>query len=186
MPWTKAKQETAEQDTLAFAAEYVGAFNAVKEKISTGASDPEVLAAYTAVSEVLRRWRAQSDALQSEVSNSAQLDQMQVKLAELTGQREILARLESEAGTRGNQAASVNPKVTASPYTNILGLQRTFRSATRSGLMVAGIVFAVLAVAALVFLAVRLLMAGGVPSAYTSMSGGGGGSISTKVSRGGT
>jgi len=181
MPWTKAKQEKAELDVMAFAAEYAVAFAAVKEKISTGASDAEVLAAYTVVSEVLRRWRAQSDALQADVTNSAQLDQLQVKLVELTEQREILARLESEAGTRANQASSVNPKVTPSPYTNILGLQRTFRSSARTGLLIAGIVFAVLAVAALAFLTVRLVMAGGVPSTYLGMNGGG----ATKVSRGG-
>jgi hypothetical protein len=182
MPWTKDKQAKAELDTMAFAGEYATAFHTVKEKISTGAPDPEILAAYTVATEALRRWRAHSNTLENEVMNSEHLDQLQVKLVELVEQREILARLESEAGTRSDQAASVNPKVTPSPYTNILGLQRTFRSQTRTGLMIAGIVFAVLAVAALVFLVVRLFLAGGLPAAYTAA---GGGRMAVKVTGGG-
>jgi hypothetical protein len=181
MSWTRNKQDKAEVDSLAFATEYAVAFEVVKEKISTGAPDADVTAAYTAVSEVLRRWRAHSDALQSAVMNSAHLDQLQAKLVELVEQREILARLESEAGTRTDQASSVNPKVTPSPYTNILGLQRTFRSGTRMGLLIAGIVFAVLAVAALVFLVVQLVLTGG--GVTTFRQGGAGRTI--KVSRSG-
>jgi hypothetical protein len=180
MPWTKEKQERAEADTMAISMEFVVAFESVTEKISTGASDAEVMAAYTAAAEVLRRWRAQSDGLQTEVTNSTHLDDLQRKLVELTDQRAILARLESEAGTRVDQANSVNPKVTASPYTNILGLQRTFRSPARTGLMIAGIVFAALAVLGLVFLVVQLVMSGGVPSSYAAVGGG------RKVSGGGT
>ena len=183
MPWTKEKQERAEADTLAIAFEFVAVYENVKEKIATGASDAEVMAAYTAAAEVLRKWRAQSDGLQAEVTNSTHLDTLQRKLVELTDQRAILARLESEAGTRVDQADSVNPKVTASPYTNILGLQRTFRSPARTGLMIAGIVFAALAVLGLVFLVIRLVMTGGAPSSYAAAGGGRGGG---KVSGGGT
>jgi hypothetical protein len=180
MSWTKEKQEKAELDTMAFAGEFHVAHEVVKEKIQAGLSDEEVMAAYVAVSEVLRRWRAHSESLQTEVMDSAYLDELQRKLVELGDQRGILARLESEAGTRTNQATSVNPKVTQSPYTNILGLQRVFRAPVRTGLLVAGIVFAVLAVAGLAFLVVRFAM-GGISGPLQT---GGGGSI--KVSRAGT
>jgi hypothetical protein len=181
MSWSADKLQKAEIDTLGFFGEFETTYTAVKEKISTGAPDADVLAGYVAVSEVLRRWRAHSETLQNAVTDSNHIDGLQRKLVELADQREILARLESEAGTRTNQATSVNPKVTASPYTNILGLQRTFRSPVRTGLLIAGIVFAVIAVAALVFLGVRLVIAGGIPSTFVGMNGGG----SAKVSRGG-
>ena len=174
MPWTKDKQEKAEMDSMAFAGEFHQAFEAVKEKISTGATDDDVMTSYIAVSEVLRRWRAHSDSLQNEVMDSSHMDEFQRKLAELADQREILARLESEAGTRVNQAISVNPKVSPSPYTNILGLQRTFRAPTRTALMIVGIVFAILAVATLVFLIVRVVMTRGGGATYIAAGGGGG------------
>lgn len=160
-------------DTMAFAGEFHQAFEAVKEKIATGATDDDVMSSYIAVSEVLRRWRAHSDSLQNEVMDSSHLDEFQRKLAELADQREILARLESEAGTRANQATSVNPKVTASPYTNLLGLQRTFRAPTRTALMIVGIVFAVLAIATLAFLVVQLVMTRGGGATYIAAGGGG-------------
>jgi hypothetical protein len=182
MPWTKEKQAQAEMDTMTFAGEFHVAYELLKEKISTGASDDEVMALFIAVSEVLRRWRAHSDSLQTEVMDPAYLDELQRNLVELGDQRGILARLESEAGTRTDQAASVNPKVTQSPYTNILGLQRIFRAETRTGLLVAGIVFAVLAVAGLAFLVVRFVMGGISAPLQTGGSSGSG----IKVSRGGT
>jgi hypothetical protein len=161
MSWTKEKQTQAEMDTMAFAMEFHGAFDTVKQKISNGATDDDVMASYIAVSEVLRRWRAHSDSLQNEVLDSSHIDEFQRKLTELAGQQEILARLESEAGTRADQAVSVNPKVTQSPYTNILGLQRTFRGPTRTTLMIVGIVFAVMAVLGLGALVYRLVVTRG-------------------------
>ncbi len=163
---------------MAFATEFDAAFGILSEKINTGAADPDVMASFVAVSEVLRRWRANSETLQETVTNSEHIDSLQRKLAELADQREILARLESEAGTRVDQANSVNPKVTPSPYTNILGLQRTFRSSARSGLTIAGIVFAVLAVAVLGFLVFRLVVAGVGTAFTTATQAGGGGKVS--------
>lgn len=181
MPWSADKLKKAEIDVLAFATEYRVAFDVLKEKISAGVPEGEILSAYIAVTEVLRQWRAYSETIQDAVIDSTHIEGLHRKLAELADQKEILARLESEAGTRVDQASSVNPKVTPSPYTNILGLQRTFRSGTRSGLMITGIVFAVLAVAALVFLGVRLAMVGLEPS----FQQGGGGRVAGKVSRSG-
>lgn len=185
MTWTKEKQEKAELDTMTFAGEFHVAHEAVKEKIQAGLSDEEVMAAYVAVSEVLRRWRAHSESLQNEVMDPTYLEDLQRKLVELGDQRAILARLESEAGTRTDQATSVNPKVTQSPYTNILGLQRVFRGETRTGILVAGIVFAVLAVAGLAFLVVRLLMGGLRAPVQVGAGGGSSAGWSIKVSRGG-
>jgi len=39
----------------------------------------------------------------------------------------------------------VNPKITQSPYVNILGLRRNFRQSTRVGLIVASSIFGALA-----------------------------------------
>jgi hypothetical protein len=181
MSWTKDKQEKAEMDTMAFAGEFHLAFESVKEKISTGANDNDVMTGYVAVSEVLRRWRAHSDSLQAAVMDSSHIDEFQRKLTELAGQREILARLESEAGTRTDQAVSVNPKVTQSPYTNILGLQRTFRAPTRTTLLIVGILFAILAVIGIGFLVFQLVRKdGGVVGPYRAAGGALG-----KVSQGG-
>jgi hypothetical protein len=167
-------------DTMSFAMDFEAAFHAVKEKVATGASDADVMSGYVAASEALRRWRAHSETLQAEVMNSSQVDELQAKLVELAEQNAILGRLESEAGTRNNQAASVNPKITASPYTNILGLQRTFRGPTRTALMVLGIVFAVLAVAGVAVLVFTLVTTGGRSATQTYIASGGG-----KVSGGG-
>lgn len=182
MPWTKDKQQKAELDTMAFAMEFHQAYETVKEKISTGATDNDVMASYVAVSEVLRRWRTHSDSLQNEVMDSSHIDEFQRKLTELADQQAILARLESEAGTRADQAVSVNPKTTQSPYTNILGLQRTFRGPTRTALLVVGIIFAVLAVGGLGFLVFQLVT-GGAAASYRAA--GGSRSPAAKVSQGG-
>jgi hypothetical protein len=47
--------------------------------------------------------------------------------------------------TRDEQAYSVNPKITNSPYVNILGLRRSFRDTTQTGLIVASTLFGILA-----------------------------------------
>lgn len=182
MSWTKEKQTQAEMDTMAFAMEFQGAFDVVKQKITNGATDEDVMASYVAVSEVLRRWRAHSDSLQNEVLDSSHIDEFQRKLTELANQQEILARLKSEAGTRTDQAVSVNPKTVQSPYTNILGLQRTFRGPTRTTLTIVGIVFAVLAVIGLGALVFQLVMGG--TSVTTYRAEGGARSGGQKVSRG--
>ena len=81
-------------------------------------------------------------------------------MTEAEEQRSVLARLQSEAGTRTDQADSLNPKVRSSPYTNIMGLQRTFRSGTRTAILIVAIVFAVLAVATLGYLVWRVVSEG--------------------------
>ena len=77
------------------------------------------------------------------------LNALSQRAADLMEQRSVLAKLQSERVTRDGQADSVNPKTMPSPYTNILGLQRTFRPSVRQGIIIASIVFGVIALAVL-------------------------------------
>jgi len=170
MPWTPQNQADAEQRAAAFAAEYNDAQTAWLNAIRSGASP---VAAKGRVEDVVNQWRKsvseleqQSDAITSNQSTMDSLSQLATELAE---EKAVLAKLRSEAVTRGNQATSVNPKIKGSPYTNILGLRRTFRDSTRFSILMASIVFGVLALGAIGFLGYQSI-APLVPS--SSQSGG--------------
>ncbi len=145
-----------------FAAEFKEAQASWRSAVMAGSG---AAVAQTRVDDVLRRWRAFVNGLERQTEAAIAQDGVMTRLSELLTeaeeQRAVLARLQSEAGTRADQADSLNPKVRASPYTNIMWLQRTFRSSTRTAILIASVVFAVLAVAALGFLVWRVMSAGG-------------------------
>ena len=144
-----------------FAAEFHAAQEAWRSAVMTGSG---TAIAQTQVDDVLRRWRAFVNGLERQTEATIAQDGVMNRLSELLTeaeeQRAILARLQSEAGTRSNQADSLNPKIRQSPYTNIMWLQRTFRGSTRTAILVASVVFALLAVAALGFLVWRVVVGG--------------------------
>jgi hypothetical protein len=140
--------------------EYVRAMESWKSAAAAGNSDQ----GQAQVDDVLRRWRDFAERLQAGSLTAATgvMEQLSAGLQEVAELRDTLADLQAQAVTRTEQATSVNPKVTASPYVNILGLQRTFRDSTRQGLLIASIVLGILALGALGFLTVAFVTRSGL------------------------
>jgi hypothetical protein len=113
-----------------------------------------------ATEEVLRQWRKHVEELRARseqmLAAGEQMDTLQALAREVADERATLKDLRGEAGTRAGQAGSVNPKVKASPYVNILGLQRTFRQSTRDVLLGLSIAFGVLAIGTLGYLVYQI------------------------------
>lgn len=147
--WTDELHSAAEQKLNAFAAEFADAMTAWKSAAAAGNSDQ----GQARVDDVLRRWRDFTGNLQTgsllAAANGTVMERLTTRLAEVSELRDTLADLQGRVGTRTEQADSVNPKVRPSPYVNILGLQRTFRDETRTGLLIASIVIGVVALAVL-------------------------------------
>jgi len=114
--------------------------------------------------ETLSQFRATVNSMLETADNTANsgsvMDRLNQMVETLSQEKQILARLQSEAGTRVDQADSLNPKIRPSPYVNILGLERTFRDSTRIGILIASIVFGVLALATMGFLIYQVVASG--------------------------
>lgn len=137
-----------------FESEYQTAVAAWSNMVQAGGSSAQGQAA---ADDVLRRWRGALEKLrgQSQVSqmgDGISLDILHTLVGELNEQKAVLADLQSRYGTATEQASTLNPKVRSSPYTNLLGLDRVFKPSTRMNIIIATIVFAVLALALLVWL----------------------------------
>lgn len=112
-----------------------------------GATSSTLASSRTNLQNHLDTWNA---AVQEAVRRSqADITKVSEKAATLAESQQTLQDLLAKQGTRDEQASSVNPKVTQSPYVNILGLRRNFRQNTRVGLIVASVAFGVLALGAL-------------------------------------
>lgn len=177
MSWTQANQDAAVAQMIEYIEQTNAAFEAWYNSLQSGQQNQS----QAALEEVLRRWRASLAQLRAEsdslMANDGQLEAMGAIVKEVSDLQATLQKLQSESGTRTDQAVSVNPKVTVSPYTNILGLQRTFRSSTRTGLLIAAIVFACLAIGLAGYIIYRLLgpaIGGSAVGPSTTMVGGGG------------
>jgi septal ring factor EnvC (AmiA/AmiB activator) len=176
MSWTQAQQDAAVATMMSHIEETNTAFEAWYNGLQGG----QPAQTQAALEDVLRRWRASIQQLRATsdtlMASEGELDAMQQMIKEVEDQKSLLAKLQSENGTRVDQAVSVNPKITASPYTNLLFLQRTFRPSTRMGILIATIVFAVLALAVVGFIVYRFVVLGGdaAPASYPSAQGGGG------------
>ncbi len=140
--------------------------------------------AETKVRNLIEQWRGDvnvmREAVEQQGMSSGGIDELNRLLEQIAEEKQTLTKLRSEAGTRVDQADSLNPKIRPPPYTNILGLQRTFRESTRTTLLWIAVVTAVLAAVALLFLIVRIRASGTIMnvSPFTtstiSMTGGGG------------
>ena len=181
MPWTAQNQADAKARNAEFSAEFNTAYEAWRNAVQSG----QPAQTEAAVEDVLRRWREYSEQLRTQsdmaVANQGAMDALAAAVQRLQEQRSELEALQSEATTRGEQASSLNPKTRASPYTNILGLQRIFKAPTRTGILIATIVFAVLALAVLGFLVYQVVVSGQLVQPSYTMSGG----ARAKFSRGG-
>jgi hypothetical protein len=91
----------------------------------------------------LAEWREFNSTLSSELfeQDSSVINTLGPLADQVVEQKEILKKLQGIAGTRGEQAGSLNPKSAPSPYVNLLGLQRTFRPGTRTAILWAGVFF---------------------------------------------
>lgn len=180
MSWTKERQDAAQQKISEFIEEYQTTMTQWKNAVQAGQGTQ----GEAAVQDVLRRWRQFTLDLQEQsaaaTQNQAVMDILAQLVSDVGEQKKILAELESEAATRVDQADSLNPKVRNSPYTNILGLNRTFRDSTRTGILIASIIFGVLALGVLSFLVYQVVVTGQIKPASIMLSGsvgGGGGSF---------
>ena len=103
--------------------------------------------ATTQLQSMLDTWnKAVQDSITASQTDMTTISQKAATLAELKHQ---LKELKAKQITRDEQAGSVNPKITQSPYVNILGLRRNFRYNTRVGLIVASVAFGAIALGAL-------------------------------------
>jgi hypothetical protein len=146
---------------------------------------PKVAPAEARVQEEIRKWRALINDLQQQAEErggSDALQEINQLMEQVADEKQLLAKLRAEAGTRLEQGDSLNPKVRPSPYTNILGLQRTFRDSTRNHILWTSVFFGFLALSALGYLVYQVVLSGGQvvkPSAIltpsTSFMVGGGG-----------
>lgn len=157
MPWTQDMHVAAQARLDGLSQEYQTALTAWQNGVQAG--NP---AQYEAqVQDILRRWRQFTNDLRAQseaaTANQGVMDLLGQLVAEVGDQQQTLTRLRSEAGTRADQADSLNPKVRPSPYTNILGLQRTFRESTRTAIFWVAIVFGALALGVLGYLGVNLI-----------------------------
>lgn len=157
MPWTQEMHVAAQSRLNGIAQEYQTALTAWQNGVQAG--NP---AQYEAqVQDILRRWRQFTNDLRAQseaaTANQGVMDLLGQLVTEVGEQQQTLTRLRSEAGTRVDQADSLNPKVRPSPYTNILGLHRTFRESTRTAIFWLAIVFGALALGVIGYLGVNLL-----------------------------
>lgn len=173
MPWTQEMHAAAQGRLTGLVQEYQAALSAWQTGVQAG--NP---AQYEAqVQDILRRWRQFTNDLQAQseaaTANQGVMDLLGQLVAEVGDQQQTLARLRSEAGTRADQADSLNPKVRPSPYTNILGLQRTFRESTRMAIFWIAVVFGALALGVLGFIGMQIVFPseGGAPTPPTAGAG---------------
>lgn len=148
-------QRAEEAKTAAFAAEFRTAMEAWKNQVQSGQPD----AGKAIAASVLERWRGNRVGLQNraqQVADDGNMQELETLSGEVIEHRQQLDRLRDEAGTRIDQASSVNPKVRPSGYTNILGLNRIFRSSTWWTLLAASVIFGVLAASLLGYITYQL------------------------------
>jgi hypothetical protein len=169
MPWTEQNQRDAEQEANEFFGETITKWEAWVDAVKAGA--PTAASSQAAVEDAVRRWQQSLSQLQAQsdsiASNDSVMDELNQLAQEVAQEKTTLRKLRSEAGTRADQADSVNPKVRPSPYTNILGLNRVFRDSTNFNIMIASIAFGVLALGSLGYLVYSVTSTGNlVPTQY--------------------
>jgi len=184
MPWTDQQQSAADAAITGYIEEYMAKWVDFGSAVQSG----NTAQGQAAIEDVLRRWRGYTETLQSQalqsVDESHTMDKLREVVSSMNDERALLKRLQSEAGTRTEQADSVNPKVTESPYVNILKMQRTFTGAARTGILIASVVIGLLALGGLGFLVYRVTATGAIVQmgyqAPSVMTGGGSGSGSRR------
>ena len=175
--WTDDDEQEARSQLTELEADYDAAYAKWQGALASGSSDVSVATLKLYVQQSLEKWRAYVERLRGRsdaiVANESTMNRLFALVTEAKDQEDILASLRGEAVTRADQAYTVNPKTRQTPYSNILGLRRIFRESTRSVLFYVSIVFAVLAIATIGYVAYAVYSAGGVvtESAYRAAGG---------------
>jgi transketolase len=161
MPWTAEYQTEAETKASEFQQEYATALDAWRSSLLAGTGSGTSSAI---VQDVVYRWQGFVNTLQANssaiLSNENTMESLGILASQISEEKATLARLRNQAVTRWDQADSVNPKIRGSPYTNILGLRRTFRESTRFGLLMASVAFGVGALSAVGIFVADVFVAG--------------------------
>ena len=162
MPWTLQDQTRAETESAQNVHDVNKKFfewlNAVRSGKPVFGTD------HAALKESIRLWNLNLERLKSSSdaisSNESVMDELGQLVAQLSEDKIVLQKLQEEATTASNQSSSVNPKIRQSPYTNILGLNRVFRPSTHFAILIASIVFGVLALVVLGYLVFKVSSSG--------------------------
>lgn len=174
MPWTLTDQAAAEKVAHNFESEFNDKMTAWRNALLSGGQGQGQ--GQGAVDDVLLRWRQSVNSLKSQseiiLSSESVMDSLGTLANEIADEKNTLQRLRNEAVTRSDQSDSVNPKVRGSPYTNILGLQRTFRESTRFNILMVSILFGILALGALGALVVAIVQSGSIATNGFQQGGG--------------
>lgn len=177
MSWTDADEQQAKAQLTQMAADYEAAYSAWQGALASSSSEASTGTLKLAVQQSLDKWRTYVERLRGRsdaiVANEGIMNRLFVLATDAKEQEDVLASLRSEAITRTDQAYTVNPKTRQTPYTNILGLRRIFRESTRSVIFYLSIVFAVLAIATVGYLAFAVYSAGGVVAEQAYRAAGG-------------
>ena len=155
MPWTADDQARA----VAKHAEFKTEFNQKLGEWRNAMSGGQIKQGQAAVEDTVRRWRTNAQSLQASsaalTGNDSVMDRISILATKLAEEKTLLQKLQSESVTRSDQAESVNPKIRGTPSTNILWLNRTFRSSTRLTLLILSVIFSALALAVIVYIVLQ-------------------------------
>ena len=152
MPWTQDEQDraVAKHDTLK--EQFNSRLKKWTDALSAG-EDGDVDKA--AVEDGLTRWRSHMMEIQNSteqlIGESSQLTRIGILASRVADEKTVLKKLQSEGGTRADQAETTANKHKSTPSSNLLWLNRTFRSSTRLFLIILSIVFGTLTVGALIY-----------------------------------
>lgn len=151
MPWSADEQKRAEARNKSLKDEFNARMETWKRTVGAGQQDQS----QAAVENTLNQWRAHMQGLQNSseslMGDNSTMDSISVLATQVADEKAALKKLRSESGTRSDQVASVNPKITSTPSTNILWLNRVFRKSTRLYLLIFSIIFGTLAAAGLIY-----------------------------------
>jgi hypothetical protein len=177
MTWSDSDEQAARTQLAGLEADYDAAWAKWQGALASGSSDVSVATLKLYVQQSLEKWRAYVERLRGRsdaiVANEGTMNRLFALVGEAKDQEGVLDSLRGEAVTRADQAYTVNPKTRQTPYSNILGLRRIFRENTRSMIFYLSILFAVLAIATVGYLAYAVYSASGVvvESAYRGVGG---------------
>ena len=128
----------------AFVNEFNAAYTAWTNAVQ--AQSRQSPAAQAATEDVVHRWRLYNEMLKArsitDMNNASSMSTLENLVAQISEDRITLARLRGEAATRTDQADSLNPRITNSPYTNILG--KMIQPGTWNALLAASVLFGAL------------------------------------------
>jgi hypothetical protein len=155
MPWTAEDQAREVAKNADFKTEFNQKLGEWRNAMSGG----QINQGQAAVEDTVRQWRANTQRLQESsaalTGNDSIMDRISILATKLAEEKKDLQKLRSESVTRTDQAESTNPKIRGTPSTNILWLNRTFRSSTRMALFILSVIFSALALAVIVYIVIQ-------------------------------